>query len=212
MPPKTQIPLAVADQLGRELRRRLRVRWDDRDGESGGHRVTVIAVGAARRRARRCGDLDFLVVSPHVGAATPSVRLAGRGRLALGVPFLSGPRRVSAAVAYFVGRGAAKIRRRCSVDLFFARPEEKPFALFHYTGAASYNTRTRALAKRRGLLLNQYGLFVLRSATSPRIAPHRDAACGATGCRRVRGSAAVHTEKQLAALLGVHYRKPQDRR
>jgi DNA polymerase/3'-5' exonuclease PolX len=70
---------------------------------------------------------------------------------------------------------------------------EKPFALFHYSGPATYNIRTRALAKRHGWLLNQYGLFSI-----------------ATG-RRVPGSANIRTERDLAEFLGVTFRHPRDR-
>ena len=83
--------------------------------------------------------------------------------------------------------------RRFPVDLFLVQARELPFALFHYTGSRLYNVRTRAHAKRRGWRLNQYGLF--------------DAATG----RRVRGSAHIRTEREVAALVGVSYRSPSDR-
>lgn len=78
------------------------------------------------------------------------------------------------------------------VDMFFATPEERPFALFHWTGPKSYNIRTRAHAKKRGWRLNRYGLFYQGTD------------------RRVSGS--IRTETDLARKLGVTPRPPAERR
>lgn len=45
------------------------------------------------------------------------------------------------------------------VDIFFAEEESRPFALMHHTGPMIFNVRCRAVAKKKGLKLNQYGLF-----------------------------------------------------
>ena len=46
-----------------------------------------------------------------------------------------------------------------NIDLFFIKKKELPYMMFHYMGPRSYNIRTRAYAKRKGWLLNQYGLW-----------------------------------------------------
>jgi DNA polymerase (family 10) len=76
-------------------------------------------------------------------------------------------------------------------DLFLATRAERPYALFHYTGPASYNVRVRAHAKRLGFRLNQYGLFER-----------------ATG----RRAPAVRSEAGLARRLGLAARPPGARR
>lgn len=183
--------LALAADLARRLR-------------FGGRRMRLILVGSARRGEPRNSDVDFLVVPKRpLGAAERAAlfhdvsfvnanangkhaEIARRSSSALP----EGARRRSLDIMW--PRGAAEPRRRVQVDLFFVQPNELPFALFHYTGSREYNIRTRAHAKARGWRLNQYGLF--------------DA-----GGRRVRGSAALRTERELAALLGVRYRAPADR-
>jgi DNA polymerase (family 10) len=77
--------------------------------------------------------------------------------------------------------------------VFRTTPRELPFALFHYTGPAAYNVRTRAHAKRLGFRLNQYGLF------------------GRGTGRRARGSIGLRTEAQIARRLGLTARPPRDR-
>lgn len=84
--------------------------------------------------------------------------------------------------------------RPIQVDLFMARPAELPFALFHLTGPRLYNIRIRAYARRRGWILNQYGLFYANDPT-----------------RRVRGSSRIQSEADLARFLGVTVRAPSQR-
>lgn len=79
------------------------------------------------------------------------------------------------------------------VDVFAATAAEMPFALFHYTGPRSYNIRLRRYAKLRGLRLNQYGVFVVQTG------------------RRWPRAAAVKTEAELAAALGVTAHAPAAR-
>jgi len=158
----------------------------------------VAPVGSLRRGGGAAAkDLDFLVVWGGGGKGTPaSADVLAAATFPPGAPLAfargygAGARRRSAAVAWRrPGRAALYV----DVDLFLATRAEEPFALFHWTGPKAYNVRVRAHAKRRGWRLNQYGLF------------------GAATGRRVRGSGAVASEEDLAALLGVTYRPPSSR-
>jgi DNA polymerase (family 10) len=157
--------------------------------------VRRLAAGAARARSPRVKDVDFLVVAPASALGAPALAAAGLRPPRAGDcvrvvdTYASGARRRSLVLR--IDRAGAAVHLRA--DLFLATDEERPFALFHYTGPAQYNIRTRAHAKRRGWRLNQYGVF------------HR-----ATG-RRVRGAAALRTERELALFLGVTYRPPEQR-
>lgn len=151
----------------------------------------VLAVGSVRRGAAEAGDLDFLVVARRAAPGfLASARLArprrGEAGLELAEAYARGPRRRG-----LILRGPGANYR---ADLFLAAAAERPFALLHYTGPASYNVRVRAQAKRRGFRLNQYGLF-----------------SRATG-RPARGAARVRSEAGLARLLGVTPRPPAARR
>lgn len=164
-------------------------------------RLRLHLVGSARRGEAINTDLDFVVVpktrqtlrareellgtvtcAPASALALSLSRLPAGGPHARALP--AGGRRRSLDVVW----GRTRVR----VDLFFAQPDELPYALFHYTGSRLYNIRTRARAKARGWRLNQYGLFTESG-------------------RRVRGSAQVRSEKDIAALLGVSDRAPEDR-
>lgn len=134
----------------------------------------VIPVGSFRRGAALAKDCDFVCVAPR----SPFHLLSHRNNVSV----VHGGRRHCQARVNGV-----------SVDLFWARPAEEPWALFHWSGPRSYNIRVRALARRRGLRLNQYGLF------------HRD-----TG-RRVRGTRSARTERDVCRILGVTYRSPARR-
>ena len=78
------------------------------------------------------------------------------------------------------------------IDLFLAKKKELPYMLFHYIGPKSYNIRTRAYAKRKGWLLNQYGLWYSNNSN-----------------KRVKN---FTTEKKLVQFLGLTYRKPNNRK
>ena len=154
-----------------------------------GPRPRLITVGSVRRAEPTAVDLDLLVVVPDradFSSTLASARLDG-------APYTitsdrgSGVRRRSIVIT---GPGVRSIQ----VDLFLVRQQELPFALFHYTGSRQYNIRTRAHAKARGWLLNQYGLFYADRVKT-----------------RVRGTARLSTERELAEALGVSYRSPTDR-
>ena len=155
--------------------------------------LAATAVGSVRRGAPFAKDIDVLVRLPAAarggvappGLAGATLRPARRGdRLEVAAVTQNGPRRVA-----LVLRSRGRFYR---CDLFGATAAEEPFALFHFTGPAIYNIRIRAFAKRRGWRLNQYGLF------------------SASG-HRVRGSAALRSEQELAEFLGITPRGPGER-
>lgn len=186
---------------------------------------SAAAMGASRSQAsrpRRLKDLDLLITA-RGGTAVPqwrdydpaiwrSVSRAGVGRIEIRRRTLAGDRH-STAVFHLelpastgvrgaaAGTSSAATPRRVQVklDVFWASPAERPYALFHYTGPRSYNIRTRAYAQRKGLLLNQYGLWQRGGGGQPPL-------------RRARGSTRVRTERDVAELLGVTWRPPHLRR
>jgi DNA polymerase/3'-5' exonuclease PolX len=197
--PARNVPLAAAQAVAAEIKRRLVF-------DLGGHprRFEVIPVGSVRRQVPRVKDIDFLVVLPAGDGAEFERVLAAAAlrpprpadRVTIADTYATGSRRRSFVLRAEdrgqSGRTGARAQHYRS-DFFVTTADEKPYALYHYTGSRDYNIRTRAHAKRLGWLLNQYGLF--------------DAATG----RRVRGTAAIRSERDLARFLGVTYRAPRDR-
>jgi DNA polymerase/3'-5' exonuclease PolX len=68
-------------------------------------------------------------------------------------PYASGPGKISV----FMRLNGHK--RPIKVDVFLTTPSEYMFALLYATGSGQFNIRMRAVAKKRGYLLNQKGLW-----------------------------------------------------
>ena len=92
-----------------------------------------------------------------------------------------------------------------NIDLFFIKKKELPYMLFHYIGPRSYNIRTRAYAKKKGWLLNQYGLW--KNLLEKNLLEKSK-----NKLKRVKGTANIKTEKQLTNFLGLTYRLPNNRK
>jgi DNA polymerase/3'-5' exonuclease PolX len=76
------------------------------------------------------------------------------------------------------------------IDIFVCVKSELPYMLFHYTGDKHYNIRTRAYAKKKGFLLNQYGLWHISNK------------------KKVLN---INSEKDLISYLQISYREPKQR-
>ena len=160
---QARLPLGRALPLARELVRAL-------------ERVPGVAAaraaGSLRRMKETVGDIDLLVTS---------ARPAEVMRAFAGLP----------QVADVLERGETKasIRHRegIQVDLRVVEPASFGAALVYFTGSKQHNIRIRALALKRGLKLNEYGVF--RESTG----------------RRVAGA----TEEDVYAALGLAWIPPE---
>jgi DNA polymerase (family 10) len=112
----------------------------------------VEAVGSYRRRRETVGDLDLIVLGDAA---------------ALSEAFVTGPE-----VKEVLVRGAAKssviLASGLQVDLRPFAPESLGAALQYFTGSKAHNVAVRERAVRRGLKLNEYGVFAVE--TGARIA------------------------------------------
>jgi DNA polymerase/3'-5' exonuclease PolX len=79
-------------------------------------------------------------------------------------------------------------------DIFLTDPEEYVFALLFVTGSGKFNVRMRRVAKIRGYLLNQHGLYKKAGDGSGVIIP-----------------VDVKNEKELFTMLGMQYKEPHER-
>jgi DNA polymerase (family X) len=128
-------------------------------------------VGSLRRGCETCGDLDILAAG-------------------------AGPELMDAFVAYrsverVLGRGDTKasvqISKGYQADLRLVARESRGAALQYFTGSKAHNIELRDRAIRRGLKLNEYGLFALDDD------------------RRVAGT----TEEEVYAALGLAWVPPE---
>ncbi|HYV51275.1 MAG TPA: DNA polymerase/3'-5' exonuclease PolX [Dongiaceae bacterium] len=129
-----RIPMAEALQLTRSVLEDL------------GSRLPLAGAmfaGSFRRGRETCGDLDLLVPS-NEGA-----------KVVQAFTQMSGVERVLAAGDT---RGSVHIGGR-QVDLRVVPPESFGAALCYFTGSKDHNVRLREIAKKRGLKINEYGVF-----------------------------------------------------
>lgn len=84
---------------------------------------------------------------------------------------------------------------RIKVDTFLTLPEEYIFARLYAIGSGNFNLRMRALAKRKGYLLNQKGLY------------RRSTVNGKVTLTKVP----IKNEKEIFEKLGMRYRPPEER-
>jgi len=162
----------------------------------------VIIGGSYRRGAVTCGDVDCLITKP--GATLEQIRTI---MLGLVVPklFSNGFLKASFAISSHQDgskwHGASALPgtdlwRR--IDLLFVPDAEIGAALIYFTGNDIFNRSMRLLARKKGMCLNQKGLYtdVLRNhqvkVNAGRLVEGRD-------------------ERRIFAVLGVPWRPPEHR-
>lgn len=128
--------------------------------------------GSCRREKPRCRDLDILVVADDAQAVAACLD--------------------ELPIVQEVVRGGASMRRvrlqsGLEADVRVVPAESYGAALLYFTGSREHNIRMRSLAKRRGLLLNEYGLW------------------------SDSGLIAGQTEEDVFTALGLAWIPPQDR-
>lgn len=135
---------------------------------TGVRRVTI--AGSIRRRRETVGDADIVVV-----AAKPAATM----QTLVGLP----------AVARVLGKGDTKssvvLDTGLQVDVRVVPAESVGAALLSFTGSKAHNVVLRQLAIKRGLKLNEYGLF--------------------RGTRRIAG----RTEEEIYERLGLAWIPPE---
>jgi DNA polymerase (family 10) len=101
--------------------------------------------GSLRRLKDTVGDVDILVVAE--GSAEPIMQAFAELPL-VAVVLARGPTKTS-----------VKTRSGLQVDVRVVPPESFGAALHYFTGSKEHNIRIRALGVKRGILINEYGIF-----------------------------------------------------
>jgi DNA polymerase (family X) len=110
--------------------------------EQGAARVE--AVGSYRRRRDTVGDLDLIVVAEHADAVSDS--------------FVRHPE-VKEVLAHGGAKTSVVLRSGLQVDLRPFAEDSLGAALQYFTGSKAHNVALRERALRRGLKLNEYGVW-----------------------------------------------------
>jgi DNA polymerase/3'-5' exonuclease PolX len=90
------------------------------------------------------------------------------------------------------GKMTKNKRVRVKVDIFICEPDEYIFTLMFATGSGDFNVRMRSVAKRKGYLLNQRGLYKKIGDNILKKIP-------------------IKNEKKIFEILNIEYKTPDQR-
>lgn len=130
----------------------------------------AIVAGSFRRRRETVGDLDVLVATAKPDKAI--ARFVAFGE-------------VAAVLAQGTTRATVKLHSGLQVDLRVVAPESYGSALVYFTGSKAHNIALRTRGQRRGLKINEYGVF--------------------KGQTRIAG----RTESEVYASIGLPFIEPE---
>ncbi len=143
----------------------------------------VIVAGSARRRKETIGDLDILAVS-----SKPKVIMDH---------FVKETPGIMTVIANGPTKSSIKIKPGLNIDLRVVPKESYGAALNYFTGSKEHNVVIRARAIKKGLTLNEYGLFKGLAASKNE---------GKRG-KMVAGK----SEEEIYKALGLAYIEPEIR-
>jgi DNA polymerase (family 10) len=143
----------------------------------------VTIAGSARRRKETMGDLDILAVS-----SKPEIIMDD---------FVSRTPGIMTVIAHGATKSSIKIRPGLNIDLRVVPKESYGAALNYFTGSKEHNVVIRARAVKKGLKLNEYGLFNVKAGSEKKGAE--------TEGKRV----AARTEEDVYKALGMAYVEPE---
>ncbi len=181
--PLRTIPRAVIERIERELTKLCSAKFD--------------IAGSYRRGKQTSSDIDIVLLKPSLSASADVwadfTQCANKSRaIRISQPFAQGNDKVSVLIRASVGTSGTRSQYvYVKSDVFLSEPDEYIFALLYATGSGQFNVRMRAVAKKKGYLLNQRGLY------------KKD------GTKLVRIPA--DSEREIFEALGMTYREPAAR-
>lgn len=200
--PLNRIPRKLIRIMEREIHKAL--------GEQRAPGIKVVVAGSYLRGAATSGDIDLVLQTSTRPPRTTLETWAyfkdrinkNSNLLHIKEPFSIGADKVGAAFEIRVPPTLRdnehikdyidnKFKVRFKVDTFLTTPAEFEFALLYATGSGIFNIRMRGLAKRKGFMLNQHGLYKIQ------------------GDRLVDTEA--RTQEDVFRILGMTYREPTRR-
>ena len=174
-------------------------------------KVRFIVGGSYRRGAETCGDIDFLVtkpsthqtsdLAPFLSSLVRHLRSIGMLVAALAVGHTEDSSKWHGACVLPKEQGGKGVWRR--IDFHLAPETELGAALIYFTGNDIFNRSMRLLAKKKGMRLNQRGLF--RNVMGGSGAYER-------GMVKTEGQLVEgRNERRIFEVLGVPWREPTER-
>jgi len=133
--PKVKMPRAKAEKIVKKVEKHLKP-FVDRQ----------MACGSYRRGAQMIGDIDFVVI-PKEGVTLPQMLPPNDG------------------INWLGDNKAQVVVDGEKVDFKVTTPEAWGATILYFTGPADFNIKYRWMAKKRGMKLNEYGLWDRKTDT-----------------------------------------------
>ena len=149
-----------------------------------GTKINATIVGSLRRKAKFTCDIDLLICTTR---KIDNFKINGCKYIEVVEQYADGDCKKS----FIVKVNLDGKYRNVKVDIFFALPQNRAFALMHHTGGKIFNIKMRVHAKKMGLKLNQYGIF-------------KDE-------KRAYGTSKIKTEKEIFKYFNIPYCSPAER-
>lgn len=145
-------------------------------------------VGSYRRGAQTSGDIDVIITSTD--QIVFSTFIDGMKKTGIILELLSYGKTKCLVITKLPGK---KFARR--VDFMYSSPEEYPFAILYFTGSKIFNTVMRGHALKKGVSLNEHGLYKKESGKA----------------KEDKIDVLFETEKDIFDYLKLEFKNPLDR-
>ncbi len=152
------------------------------------------AAGSLRRGMETIGDLDFLV------AAADSAPVVAWFTAMPGVKEITAQGETKASV---------RLQDGLQADLRIVPADQFVFALHHFTGSKDHNVLMRQRALARGLSLSEWGLVPAEGEGTAKEKAAKAKTKAESGDRKPDSAAAIRTEAELFAALGLKFIPPE---
>lgn len=150
--------------------------------------VKFTFAGSYIREKSFSSDLDIVICTKYAETFWDTlVKLLNNSPIKILEPYAKGKFKISTFIKVPYPNFNSKTHRYIKVDFFLTSPENYITTLNFAIGSGAYNIRVRAVAKKRGFILNQYGLF------------------------KDDKKIPLKNEHELFKTIGVTYREPKDR-
>jgi len=159
---KERVPLGIAMPLAEKIAYRLKISGDN----------NVAVCGSLRRQKETVRDIDILVTSSDPKKVMDTL---------VKLPF------IKQILAHGPTKSSAIIQEDIQVDVRVVEPKSFGAALLYFTGSKEHNIRIRELAAKKGLKVNEYGVFDAKTQ------------------KRLGGK----TEEEIYKILGLAYIPPE---
>ncbi len=159
----------------------------------------LIVAGSVRRRKETVGDADILATAK--GGSVNKI-----------MDYFVKMPEVVRVYARGATKSAIKIRSGLDIDLRVVPLESYGAALNYFTGSKSHNVTLRQIAMKKGLKLNEYGLFKIADSRRLNAGQRRNSQRqSASSERRSVLMIAGKTEEEIYKALGLDYVEPEMR-